>query len=311
MLDVRSFGVASPSEFFHKYVAQGCWTRCLRCQRDAGIAMATSDITPGTTSHSMRSCGENEGEVCRICAEKFPNLESHTDEHRCSACRLEYKNELWPSNILEDHKRRSGRLICSSCKEEGCTPHDVSKYACSDCKQRLGHARFNNVDLDHAKRRGRISTLRCLDCKSLIKCSACQTGYQKFYLGQKRAQQFATTRQRFGLQRLSWERLHCGRHPIVSMHQLRQRAWIQSIRQVSFGEFQIQGALYANLQGMLDCQSGKGESFTCTAAKEQASLQMLLPLSQGCMPIVTLRLWRKVLARKRWAHHCGRQSFLG
>ena len=57
MLDVRSFGVASPSEFFSKYVAQGCWTRCLRCQMEAGIAMTTSDMTPGTPSQSMRSGG--------------------------------------------------------------------------------------------------------------------------------------------------------------------------------------------------------------------------------------------------------------
>ena len=33
----------------------------------------------------------------------------------------------------------------------------------------------------HAIRRDRITTLRCLDCKSLVKCAACKTGYQKTY----------------------------------------------------------------------------------------------------------------------------------
>ena len=37
----------------------------------------------------------------------------------------------------------------------------------------------------HAIQRDRITTLRCLDCKSLVKCAACKTGYQKTYWSRK------------------------------------------------------------------------------------------------------------------------------
>ena len=39
MHPAKSFGVASAAQFFCKYVSQGCWTRCLQCQKKAGIAV--------------------------------------------------------------------------------------------------------------------------------------------------------------------------------------------------------------------------------------------------------------------------------
>ena len=36
MLPSSAFGVTSRSEFYSKYVAQGAWTRCLQCQKEAG-----------------------------------------------------------------------------------------------------------------------------------------------------------------------------------------------------------------------------------------------------------------------------------
>ena len=33
MHPVKNFGIKLPSHFFSKYIAQGCWTRCLHCQK--------------------------------------------------------------------------------------------------------------------------------------------------------------------------------------------------------------------------------------------------------------------------------------
>ena len=32
----KAFGIEKPSDFFPKYLAQVCWTRCLQCQKDVG-----------------------------------------------------------------------------------------------------------------------------------------------------------------------------------------------------------------------------------------------------------------------------------
>ena len=41
----KEFGVTTPTEFYTKYVAQGCWTRCLNCQREAGAMFECSSVS--------------------------------------------------------------------------------------------------------------------------------------------------------------------------------------------------------------------------------------------------------------------------
>ena len=53
MLDVKDFGIAYPSDFYSKYIAQGCWTRCLRCQSDARMKVATLNASLRTL-HSTK-----------------------------------------------------------------------------------------------------------------------------------------------------------------------------------------------------------------------------------------------------------------
>ena len=36
-LPAKMCGVKTEDEFYAKYVAQGCWTRCLQCQKKAGL----------------------------------------------------------------------------------------------------------------------------------------------------------------------------------------------------------------------------------------------------------------------------------
>ena len=44
MYELESFGISHPSEFFTMYLAQGSWTRCLKCQEDIGFTIATHPI---------------------------------------------------------------------------------------------------------------------------------------------------------------------------------------------------------------------------------------------------------------------------
>ena len=90
MLPVRCFGVSTPAEFYPKYVAQGCWTRCLRCQREVGAEVPAPSQTQAGTSRSAQQDPSRSSEVCRICSENFPDLESCVDAHRCSACMQEF-----------------------------------------------------------------------------------------------------------------------------------------------------------------------------------------------------------------------------
>ena len=41
-MPAKMFGVETKDDFYAKYIAQGCWTRCLQCQRSAGIGFTSS-----------------------------------------------------------------------------------------------------------------------------------------------------------------------------------------------------------------------------------------------------------------------------
>ena len=41
-MPAKMFGVETKDDFYAKYIAQGCWTRCLQCQRSAGIGLTSS-----------------------------------------------------------------------------------------------------------------------------------------------------------------------------------------------------------------------------------------------------------------------------
>ena len=101
MYSLQRFGVTAPQDFYSKYLAQGSWSRCLQCQRDAGVDVASMPAEPRPESSDARTVKQNQNEVCRICAEKFPNDACTADMHRCSARQKEYPAKTWEKNIMK------------------------------------------------------------------------------------------------------------------------------------------------------------------------------------------------------------------
>ena len=90
----KDFGVTLPTEFYTKYVAQGCWTRCLNCQKKTGAVFECVSVP--NISHPAEI---EEESVCKICFETgvtHPwkgNLSSGT--HGCSACDTVHKSSIF------------------------------------------------------------------------------------------------------------------------------------------------------------------------------------------------------------------------
>ena len=87
-MPAKMFGVQTKDDFYVKYIAQGCWARCLQCQKSAGIAFTNSsdnfkshfvgkDYDGEATlkqSDYVEECAvgssKNSGGVCAICRKK-------------------------------------------------------------------------------------------------------------------------------------------------------------------------------------------------------------------------------------------------
>ena len=81
---VQKFGVVTSSEFYSKYVAQGCWSRCLQCQRVYGETVSTRSAVVKTTLRDEKI----NMEVCKTCGESFFEHVLDCGSHGCSACRI-------------------------------------------------------------------------------------------------------------------------------------------------------------------------------------------------------------------------------
>ena len=81
---LKVFRITSQHELFAKYVAQGCWTRCLRCQKDVGsifehsiVGYMSHSVGTDTIDGSLSRCAEilcrsaeRIAMVCKPCHEK-------------------------------------------------------------------------------------------------------------------------------------------------------------------------------------------------------------------------------------------------
>ena len=155
MMQSSAFGVTKPEEFYAKYVAQGCWARCLQCQKEAN-----APFTDPTKSFSERSrSAPSSGLACRISsdnASKKPWKESlECNSHGCSRCLHTFPEDHWTKTVLEDHKKPSKqmKLVCKECVSIGFAPGKLTPHSCEGCKRELGSLMFAKHILDHSQNR--------------------------------------------------------------------------------------------------------------------------------------------------------------
>ena len=100
MMQASAFGVTRTEEFYAKYVAQGCWARCLQCQKEANAPFANPTVSFSERSRSAPSSGL----ACRICsanASNKPWKESlECNSHGCSRCLHTFPEDHWSKAYL-------------------------------------------------------------------------------------------------------------------------------------------------------------------------------------------------------------------
>lgn len=154
MMLASSFGMTKPQELYAEYVAQGCWTRCLQCQKEAS---APFQETTETGSERCRPALSH-GLACRVCSASISNkpwlaaLECNT--HGCSACLNILPADHWSTKVLEKHKQASlqRKLICQTCVDQGFASNNLTRHTCEVCERELGfYARIKQCLTKHTK----------------------------------------------------------------------------------------------------------------------------------------------------------------
>ena len=69
MLGAKEFGVTRPEDFYNKYISQGCWTRCLQCQKDHGVKITCSDLMATLPTEQPKE--HQKHGMCKICKKKI------------------------------------------------------------------------------------------------------------------------------------------------------------------------------------------------------------------------------------------------
>ena len=173
MKAAKMFGVERKDDFYSKYIAQGCWTRCLECQRSTGISFtsASNNVFPHcvvengeTTSQYVEKCAMESsgksGAICDICRVKgVSNLSCGM--HGCGKCGSIFPKEHWPAKQVKNHKGFTRDLVCNNCAAQGYSPGNYEVHTCHECNVSSGHGKFDKDVLYKAKSRG--STKICKD----------------------------------------------------------------------------------------------------------------------------------------------------
>ena len=133
MRPAKDFGITKPEEFFAKFISQGCWSRCLRCQQDKGVQI----VTPQTMTTSSDS--QKNQKLCLRCHEKGLQTIWRSpltcDTHGCGKCKNVFSKGHWPATKLDDHKRRNRDLVCNVCAQKGFSPGKYEDHTCSVCEK--------------------------------------------------------------------------------------------------------------------------------------------------------------------------------
>ena len=169
MLPIKEFGVTTPQQFFSKYVSQGCWTRCLQCQKAQGVQVICTDLLD--TLPRERHKTQQKREMCTICNEKGITWTTplQYDSHGCSRCKKIIPSVDWEKQDLWNHSGgRVNHLVCKQCKALGYSIKNLTGYECKECRKQFGHLQFGKDVLGNANRRERAERAVTV-CKDRLK----------------------------------------------------------------------------------------------------------------------------------------------
>ena len=144
MMQSSAFCVTEAGEFYAKYVAQGCWARCLQCQKEANAPFTNPTKPFSELSRSAPSSGL----ACRTCSanvSKKPWKESlECNSHGFSRCLHTFPADHWTKAVFEKHMQPSlGRqLVCKDFVSIGFATGKLTSETCEGCKQDLGSLMF-------------------------------------------------------------------------------------------------------------------------------------------------------------------------
>lgn len=103
---------------------------------------------------NFRAVGGVRKDTCKAC-ERIP----------CAPCGKEQPNSSHDINTADNFWKRSRKVVCSDCKNRGCTNSDPRLYQCNGpCKLMRGTCFFDKVALKNWKS-CTIMVLQCSDCK--------------------------------------------------------------------------------------------------------------------------------------------------
>ena len=151
--------MTTSEDFYAKYVAQGCWTRCLQCQKDDNVTYRIPSIFVPEQSRSART----HGLACSTCTPGRKILESEgytpwldaleCNSHGCSACLHIFPAKHWTRAVLQNHTApsRARKLICKECVNKGFAPDKLTKHTCEQCERELGSLMFPRDVLKNAR----------------------------------------------------------------------------------------------------------------------------------------------------------------
>ena len=109
--------------------------------------------------------------ICRICADRFPDMNSSAHKHRCWVCHVEY--EILSKAGRGNHRQRPYvPLACAHCRDAGYSAYDVQSYECQNCNGSFGHRHYRTADIrNHRKRKS--GSLVCRTCRRGHTCACC------------------------------------------------------------------------------------------------------------------------------------------
>ena len=82
--------------------------------------------------------------------------------------------------MIKLHKQHKRDLLCTDCVSNGFSPGHYKEYQCTQCRDSFGSLKFDAQTLKHFTNK-KTSNLVCEDCKSKLKCGACNIAFDKNY----------------------------------------------------------------------------------------------------------------------------------
>ena len=112
MHSVQDFGIHHSSQFYPYYMAEGCWTRCMKCAQACSTA-ALPEKSVGrhvsTSSHSVQVGGTKSSRMCGVCVKSFITCTLAENEHCCSTCEASKKY----ASVFASSTKNIAPLLCT------------------------------------------------------------------------------------------------------------------------------------------------------------------------------------------------------